>query len=105
MDEHFSQSGGYEKVDVNIAKTVVWTVVTIIATVVLLFVLTEYFALVKEEAFYEATLKPESELLIEVRMAEDSLLNGYKLLDSTSMVYRIPLERAMGLTAVPETED
>lgn len=104
MSEHFSQNSGYETSDVNVAKTVIWTVVSVIAIVVSVVVLSEYFLLIKEDISYEAILKPESELLIEVRMTEDSILNEFRLLDSTAMVYRIPIERAIQLTAEAETE-
>lgn len=59
----------------------------------------EFFTLSKEQVVYEATLKPESALLRDVRAREEGLLTSYGVVDSTKGIYRIPIERAIKLMA------
>lgn len=94
--EHAS---GYEKKDVNIKQILFWTIAMVLAIILSLVLLNEYFLSVKEEMIYEEVLKPESLTLRDVRAKEDLLLNSYELIDSTTQVYRIPIDRAMELVA------
>lgn len=90
---------GYEKRDVNLARVLVYGVLGIIALVVLVIFIFDYFTAAREEAVYEAVLKPESVALRELRAREEEELNSYAVLDEAAGVYRIPIERAMELIA------
>jgi len=94
-------STGYEKKDVNITITVLGAVVIVVVIIVSVAFLNEYFLMVKEDVVYLATLAPESPELLELRAVEDSILTSYGVnkSDSSGTVYRIPLEKAMELTA------
>jgi len=94
-------SAGYEKKDLNITATVLAGVFVVAVVIFSVAFLIEYFLKVKEDTVYQATLAPESPELLELRAAEDSVLSSYGVTesDSTDTVYRIPLEKAMELTA------
>lgn len=94
-----SESSGYEKQDINLRKTIVAGTVVVVVVVSALVILSEYYLSVKEEYVYDLVLKPESVTLRELLATEDEVLNSYKLLDSTSGTYRIPISRAMELMA------
>lgn len=90
---------GYEKRDVHIGKTVWMTVISVIALVVMVVVLNEYFVYVTEEIRHEQLLVPESRDLLDHRANEDAVLKSYQLLDSAKATYRVPIEQAMELIA------
>ena len=92
-------SSGYEKKDINLTKVILVGAVIVLFIVVSLIVLNEYFTAEKESMIEEVVLKPESISLKELRHVEDSLLSSYGYSDSTKTAYRIPIERAMELTA------
>lgn len=98
-DPNSPSSSGYEKSDVNLRKTIVAAVAIVVVVALSLVVLSEYYLSVKEEYIYEMTLKPESAALRDIRAREDEILYSYKLLDSTSGAYQIPIDRAMELIA------
>jgi hypothetical protein len=105
MSEHNvpSQTGpeseGYEKSDVNLTKIFMYGILgLVILTAVVVFSL-DYFTATREELVYEAVLKPESVPLRELRAREEGELNSYAILDAEKGIYRIPIERAMELTA------
>jgi hypothetical protein len=86
---------GYETGDVNVRKTIVLIIAGIIALVIILVLLNEYFSFTKEKEIYEMVLKPESKILIEIRAREDQILGSYGVADSAGGVYRIPIDSAM----------
>lgn len=92
-------SAGYEKRDTNV-KGIVWvTVISAIIIVVSVVMVNELFIATKEEIVEEVVLKPESVPLRELRARETSILESYGVVDSSKGIYRIPIERAMKLTA------
>jgi len=92
-------TAGYEKKDVNLTSVIVVGIIIVLFIVVSLIVLNEYFTAEKESMIEEVVLKPESISLKELHQVEDSLLNSYGYSDSTKTAYRVPIERAMELTA------
>ncbi len=99
-EDHISTEAteaGYETRDIALGKTIAWAVAIIVAIVVSIVGLWEYFITVREELYYESVLKPESSRLREVRAHETELLSSYGVVDSTKGVYRVPIDRAMQL--------
>lgn len=94
-------SAGYEKKDLNITATVLAVIFVVAVVIISVAFLNEYFLKVKEDIVFQATLEPESPELLELRAAEDSVLTSYGVTvsDSVDTIYRIPLEKAMELTA------
>ncbi len=99
MTEDKSHRAGYESGGTSAKKTILWGVVIIVATIASVIVLNEYFVSVGEGPGYDLALRPQSVTLFEIRSNEDEILNSYKLLDSTTGQYRIPVERAIELVA------
>lgn len=105
MDDNNVHSGdspetpGYETRDVNLVKVLVYGTLGIIVLVVLVVFALDFFTAAREEAVYEAVLKPESVPLRELRTRETEELNSYAVLDAKKGAYRIPIERAMTLLA------
>lgn len=99
-DTHTSKpEDGYEKSDINTAKVMIYGLFGVIFLVAVLIFTWDYFAAVKEKVIQEMVLKPQSVPLRELRARENEELTGYKLLDASKGVYRIPIERAMELMA------
>jgi len=96
---HNPDDPGYEKSDVNLLKVVIYGAVGVIAVVIILIFLLDYFTAVKEEVVYNKILQPESVALRELQAKETEILNNYALLDSSTGAYRIPVDRAMELIA------
>ena len=99
MTEDKSHRAGYETSSASGKKTILWGVVLIVAIIASVVVLNEYFVSVGEGPGYDLALRPQSVTLREIRATEDEILNSYKLLDSTTGQYRIPVERAIELVA------
>jgi len=94
-----TEDAGYEKSDVNVAKVIIYGIFGIIFLVAVLIFTWDYFTSVKESLVEDMVLKPQSASIRELRARETEELTGYKLLDETRGVYRIPIERAMELMA------
>ena len=94
-----TEDAGYEKSDVNIAKVIIYGLFGIIFLVAVLIFTWDYFTSVKESLVEDMVLKPQAATIRELRARETEELTGYKLLDETKGVYRIPIERAMELIA------
>ena len=94
-----TEGAGYEKSDVNVVKVIIYGIFGIIILVAVLIFTWDYFTSVKESLVEETVLKPRSAAIRELRARETEELSGYKLLDETKGVYRIPIERAMELMA------
>lgn len=90
---------GYEKRDVSLGRVFIASGVVVVLLVVIVVFLYEYFVFEKEKQVFESTLAPESLALRELRAREDEELNSYKLLDSASGIYRIPIDRALEIVA------
>jgi len=90
---------GYEKSDVNVVKVIIYGLFGIIFIVAVLIFTWDYFTSVKESLVEDMVLKPQAAAIRELRARETEELTGYKLLDETGGIYRIPIERAMELMA------
>lgn len=90
---------GYERTDVNMKVLVLTSVVSVVAVAISLICVDNYFVIEKEKAIVERQLAPVSVTLRDLRAREDEALGSYKLIDSTSGRYQLPIERAMELVA------
>jgi hypothetical protein len=99
MDENIEHNSGYEKRDVNIKSMILVGILIISFVVVSLIFINEIFMMEKEQIIYETVLRPESVTLQELREKENNVLENYKLLNDTTGVYQIPIERAMEIVA------
>lgn len=88
---------GYEKKDVNIKFVIGISFLSIVAFVIILVLLTDYFISAESEIIYETQLQPESVNLKDLLAEEEEVLTTYKILDAEKGVYRIPIDRAMKL--------
>jgi len=93
------ESGGYEKRDVNLFKVLLFSAASVIALIVIVLFMLDYFAAAKEKIVYETVLKPESAALRELRAREQEELGSYDVIDSARGTYRIPIEVAMKIMA------
>lgn len=87
----------YEKTDIHIPSTILWTIITVVTLAVMVICLDEYFTYVKEQQYYEAVLAPPSLELLKLQKQEDLELNSYELIDTAKGLYRIPLDSAIEL--------
>lgn len=99
MNENIENKSGYEKRDVNIKNTIIVGLSIVTFIVISLIFINEIFLMEKEQIIYETVLQPESITLQELRTKEDNVLENYKLLNDTTLVYQIPIERAMEIMA------
>ena len=99
MSEHNSDSAGYETKDVNITKIVMFGLGGIALLVIIVVFVFDVFTTGREEAVYNAVLKPGSPALRELHAHEAEFLFSYGVVDATKGVYRIPIDRAIGLMA------
>jgi hypothetical protein len=92
-------TGGYEKRDVSVGKILVISMVGLVFIVLAIIVMMDYFVTTRESLINEMVLSPESATIRELRAREAEELGSYKLLDSASGRYRIPIDRAIELTS------
>lgn len=100
---------GYEKTDINIRLTVIWTIIAVVTLVVMVICLEEYFTYVKEQQYYESVLAPPSVELLKLLEQAELELNSYELIDTAKGLYRIPVDSAIELilreAGVADTSD
>jgi hypothetical protein len=99
MNENIEHNSGYEKRDVYIKGMIIVGLSIVTFIVVSLIFINEIFLIEKEQIIYETVLQPESINLQELREKENDVLENYKLLNDTTGVYQIPIDRAMELIA------
>lgn len=92
-------SDGYDRHEVNVRWVAAITIIVVGAIAVSVLGLYEYFAYEKERQIYELILKPESEMLLEMRALEEKTLSTYGLKDTVTGAYRIPIDSAIQLIA------
>lgn len=92
-------SDGYDRHDINVRWVAAITIITVILLAVSVLILYEYFGYEKERQIYELVLKPESEMLLEMRALEEKTLSTYELKDTATGTYRIPIDSAIQLIA------
>ena len=88
---------GYEKKDIHVRSTVIWTIITVVVLTVMVVGLDEYFTYVKEQQYYESVLALPSQELLDLLAQEELELNSYELIDSARGLYRIPVDSAIEL--------
>lgn len=90
---------GYDRHDINVRWVAAVAIIVIIVIAGSVLALFEYFAYEKERQIYELVLKPESEMLLELRALEEKTLSTYELKDTVTGIYRIPIDSAIQLMA------
>lgn len=88
---------GYERRDVGIRKLLLIGIAGILAIVIVMLVLMDYYTAYTEKVISEVVLEPESKELRELRARESEVLGSYKLLDEQKGIYRIPIDSAIEL--------
>ncbi len=94
-----SRDEGFDNTDVNIRKILAVTLGSLFLLIIFILIISQYFTSYKEHRIYEAVLRPESAMLRDLHAREDNILNSYEVIDKTAGIYRIPISRAMQLTA------
>ncbi len=90
---------GFEDEGVNIRKIIIIGVLSFAIFIGILSFLDDLFAVAREDEVQAVDLSVPSQQLQEMRDHESAVLHGYKLLDSTKAVYRVPIDRAMRIVA------
>ena len=90
---------GYDKGEVDVRKIAKATILSCVLITIFIVVLVEYFTIYTDEVLYDAVLDPQSEQLKQIQERDLGILNSYGIVDVEKGVYRIPIERAMELTA------
>ena len=98
----FINPKGYEKQDVNVRKTAIIALISVVLIIFFAIALNDYFLAMHEKVVYDQVLSPLSRDLLKLRAEEEKVLNSYALIDTEDMKYRIPLERAMELVAAED---
>lgn len=90
---------GYEKSDAKAGRLLVMAVVSILCVVIIVVFVSEFFIFESENIIQTAALEPESLKLREIRAHSENVLNSYGVVDEEKGIYRIPIERAIHLSA------
>lgn len=98
-DEHNDHPGGYEKQDASVKAVALTTLVSLLMLGLASVALWDFYVSTRERVVFEQELKPTSQQLIELHKLEDSVLTTYQFVDSTTGIYRIPINRAIELMA------
>jgi hypothetical protein len=98
-DSVSAENTGYERRDAAMKGLITVAVVALVIVVVAVFAVYQLFIATREQIVDEVVLRPESVALRELRAREEAILNSYDVVDAQKGVYRIPIERAMTLTA------
>jgi len=100
-DSHVRESGssGNNRGAINVRKVVFYGLVSMVVVIVILIFGAGCFTQDNEEPVQVLLPEPQPITLEELRAREDEELNSYKLLDSISGVYSIPIRRAMELVS------
>ncbi len=94
-----SKAAGYEKEDANGRMVIGFTILTVLLIAGMILGLMEFFMTTKEQQYEASVLVPESVTIRELRIEDETILNSYRVLDSSKQVYQIPVSRAMELMA------
>lgn len=93
------ENAGYETRDVDLRTVAVWASLTIVALILSIVFVWDFYVGQREAIVERVVLSPQSAELRELRAREAEELGTYKRLDSAAGQYRIPIERAMELVA------
>jgi hypothetical protein len=97
MNSDSSKTGNSERM------IIVWSVVTAVLVVGLVFVVWKYALAPLQTSAPSQTQASSSADLQEIRRVEDSVLSSYQLIPSDAGTYRVPIQRAMELIAAEWT--
>lgn len=95
---------GYEKSDVNVKKIVIPSALFGLIIVLCLIGLDQYFKIAKDRMYFEQVLKPESQALKELNQKEHDMMSNYKMMDKSTGMVQIPIERAMELEVMEHSK-
>ena len=95
--EEHSGAVDYERSDAKPWFLGILLTVCVLLIGLMLVGLNEAFILSREKMYSDVALKPESEVLRDVKAHAEQLLTTYGVVDSAKGIYRIPIERAMKL--------
>ncbi len=89
----------YEHEDVNGGRIIGSFIVGTIVVAIVMFAISQYFIISREHEMLENALKPEANILRDVRQREEGSLNSYKVIDEKKGIYQIPISEAMKIIA------
>ncbi len=89
----------YEHQDVDGVRLIGSFIIGTIVVAIVMFAISQYFVISREEQMLEIALKPENNLLRDVRQREEGILNSYKVIDEKKGIYQIPISEAMKIIA------
>lgn len=89
----------YRIYDVKTGRVAMIGIVGIILLVIAMYLTNQYFLATTHQQIDDVMLMPPSAELEALRAREDSLLNSYRLIDSTRRIYQIPIDSAMEMMA------
>ncbi|MFH2036311.1 MAG: hypothetical protein ABIJ45_07910 [Candidatus Zixiibacteriota bacterium] len=94
-NDNSTNNNGYEKKDINPKKIFLTLSISVLFVIVTVIFIIDYYGQLKQKVYYEQVLKPQSEALIKLHEREEDELHSYKLIDSASGIYRIPIDSAI----------
>ncbi|MCS7211060.1 MAG: hypothetical protein NZ844_05435 [Chloroherpetonaceae bacterium] len=89
----------YERQDVSGSRIIGSFIIGTILVAIVMFFITQYFTISREREMLEHALKPESNLLRDVRQREEGMLKSYRVIDEKKGIYQIPISEAMKIIA------
>lgn len=89
----------YEREDASGVRIIGSFIIGTIVVAIVMFAITQYYTIISERELLERALKPESNLLRDVRQREEGALNSYKVIDEKKGIYQIPIGEAMKIIA------
>lgn len=99
-DEAFKDAEiDYEREDVSGGRIIGSFIIGTILVAIVMFGVSQYYIVSSEREMLERALKPESNLLRDVRQREEGALNSYKVIDEKKGIYQIPIGEAMKIIA------
>ncbi|MFQ6604630.1 MAG: hypothetical protein ACE5D8_03645 [Fidelibacterota bacterium] len=91
-------TAGYDKHEINVRFIGCLLLGFLIVLGITLVFVDSYYTKATEAAIYSVNV-PVSEKRIALDAKEEQMLNSYELIDAEKGIYRIPIDRAMALTA------
>jgi hypothetical protein len=89
----------YRIYDVKTGRVATIGIIGILLLVVAMYLTNQYFLATTNKQIDDVLLMPPSAELEALKAREDSLLNSYRLIDSTQGIYQIPIDKAMEILA------
>jgi hypothetical protein len=96
---HGEHPFAYDRREPNYKVLLPFVAVCFLLFLVIVFGVSQYYEIFRDQLVEERVLQPESQELHAVRAMEQNYLNTYGVVDKDKGVVRIPIERAMQLVA------